>query len=57
MTTATATPILTDDQLRRLVPSAFAAAPWQAMSHRYRMVPIYVPCCYLFHLMCGIIVR
>jgi hypothetical protein len=30
---------LDDDQLRRLVPSIFAPAPWGGMSGRYRMVP------------------
>src|SRR5579884_3318913 len=30
---------LTDDQLRRAVPSIFALEPWQQMSERYRAVP------------------
>src|SRR5437588_12282750 len=31
--------VLDDAQLRRAVPSVFAAAPWGAMSGRYRFVP------------------
>ena len=39
MTTTTLARPLDDDQLRRLAPSIFAAAPWGRMSGRYRMVP------------------
>lgn len=31
--------ILTHDQLRQIVPSAYAISPWGRMSDRYRMVP------------------
>jgi Domain of unknown function (DUF932) len=31
--------ILSTEQLQRYTPSAFAVAPWQAMSTRYRMIP------------------
>jgi hypothetical protein len=39
LTNPTAARTLDDDQLRRLVPSVFAPAPWGGMSGRYRMVP------------------
>jgi Domain of unknown function (DUF932) len=36
---ATTTPVLADDDLRRIAPSIFAVAPWERMSARYKMVP------------------
>lgn len=30
---------LTNDDLRRSVPSVFAATPWERMSHRYKFIP------------------
>jgi hypothetical protein len=30
---------LTEDRMRQLVPSAFAAEPWERMSQKYRMIP------------------
>lgn len=31
--------ILTNDDIRRVAPSAFATQPWDRMSHRYKLVP------------------
>lgn len=35
----TASTVLSNDSLRRIAPSIFAATPWERMSQRYKMVP------------------